>query len=264
MNIITFPLINLQLNINKVAFTIFGINVHWYAILIVASIILALLLCKKQDGKYGIKYEDILDLSIILIPIAFICARLYYVIFNIKNYTNIIDIINIKDGGLAIYGGIIGGIITAYIFCKKRNIRILDLLDYVVAFLALGQAIGRWGNFINVEAYGTVTNVPWKMGIQTNAGIEYVHPTFLYESISTLVIFIILMKMSKNRKYSGQITCYYLIMYSFIRTIIEGIRVDSLMLGNLRISQVVSIILFIVFSALAIRKTTNIRNTKTN
>ena len=248
MNIITFPLINLQLNINKVAFTIFGINVHWYAILIVASIILALLLCKKQDGKYGIKYEDILDLSIILIPIAFICARLYYVIFNIKNYTNIIDIINIKDGGLAIYGGIIGGIITAYIFCKKRNIRILDLLDYVVAFLALGQAIGRWGNFINVEAYGTVTNVPWKMGIQTNAGIEYVHPTFLYESISTLVIFIILMKMSKNRKYSGQITCYYLIMYSFIRTIIEGIRVDSLMLGNLRISQVVSIILFIVFS----------------
>lgn len=264
MNIITFPLINLQLNINKVAFTIFGINVYWYAILIVASIILALLLCKKQDGKYGIKYEDILDLSIILIPIAFICARLYYVIFNIKNYTNIIDIINIKDGGLAIYGGIIGGIITAYIFCKKRNIRILDLLDYVVPFLALGQAIGRWGNFINVEAYGTVTNVPWKMGIQTNAGIEYVHPTFLYESISTLVIFIILMKMSKNRKYSGQITCYYLIMYSFIRTIIEGIRVDSLMLGNLRISQVVSIILFIVFSALAIRKTTNIRNTKIN
>lgn len=254
MNTITFPLLNIQLNINKIAFTIFGINVYWYAILIVASLILALLLCKKQDGKYGIKYDDIIDLSIILIPIAFICARLYYVIFNFSNYTNIIDIINVKDGGLAIYGGIIGGVITAYIFCKKRKTNILDLLDYIVPFLALGQSIGRWGNFINVEAYGTTTNVPWKMGIQTNAGIEYVHPTFLYESISTLIIFVILMKISKNRKYSGQITYYYLIMYSFIRAIIEGFRIDSLMFYNLRISQVLSIIIFIVFSIVVIRK----------
>lgn len=237
MQTITFPLLNLELNINKIAFEIFGVPVYWYAILIVASIAIALILSKIQDGKYGIKFEDILDLSIILIPISFICARIYYVIFNINNYTNIIDIINIKDGGIAIYGGIIGGAITSYIFCKKRKINLLDLLDYIVPFLALGQAIGRWGNFINVEAYGINTNLPWKMGIKMGKDIQYVHPTFLYESICNLIIFIILTKISKKRKYIGQITYYYIIMYSFIRAIIENLRIDSLMLYNFRISR---------------------------
>lgn len=237
MNQITFPLLNLTLNINKIAFTIFGIPIYWYAILIVASIILALILCKKQDGKFGIKYEDIVDLSIILIPISFICARLYYVVFNITEYTNPLDILNIKDGGLAIYGGIIGGAITAYIFCKKRKINFLDLLDYIVPFLALGQSIGRWGNFINVEAYGTRTNLPWKMGVHIKNEIQYVHPTFLYESIATFIIFIILLKLSKKREYSGQVTSYYILMYSFIRAIIENLRIDSLMFYNIRISR---------------------------
>lgn len=202
-----------------------------------ASLAIALILSKIQDGKYGIKFEEILDLSVILIPISFICARLYYVIFNMQNYTNIIDIINIKDGGLAIYGGIIGGVATSYVFCKKRNINILDLLDYIVPFLALGQAIGRWGNFINVEAYGTSTNLPWKMGIQIQNEIQYVHPTFLYESICNIIIFIILNKISKKRKYKGQITYYYIVMYTFIRGIIENLRIDSLMLYNFRISR---------------------------
>lgn len=254
MNTITFPLLNLELNINKTAFTICGVPVYWYAILIVASIGIALLLCKKQDGKYGIKFEDIVTLSIILIPISFISARIYYVIFSLKDYKNIIDILNIKDGGLAIYGGIIGGAITAYIFCKKRKINLLDLLDYIVPFLALGQGIGRWGNFINVEAYGTSTPIPWKMGIQGPNGVEYVHPTFLYESICNFIIFIILSKISKKRKYEGQITYYYIVMYSFIRMIIEGIRIDSLMLYNLRISQILSGILFVVFCIIIAKK----------
>lgn len=215
---------------------------------------------QKQDGKYGIKYENIIDLSIILIPVSFICARLYYVIFNLNNYQNLIDIISLKDGGLAIYGGIIGGAITTYIFCKKRKINMLDLLDYIVPFLALGQSIGRWGNFINAEAYGAQTNAPWKMGIQIGGQIQYVHPTFLYESISTLIIFIILNKISKNRKYTGQITYYYIIMYSFIRAIIEGLRIDSLMLGNFRISQVLSIILFVAFCIIISKKEKNTKN----
>ena len=166
VNEIIFPLFNIQLNINRIAFTIFGIDIYWYAILIVASLLLDLLLCKINNGRYGIKYDDILDLSIILIPIGFVGARAYYVLFNIKNYNNILEILNLKDGGLAIYGAIIFGVITTYIFCKKRKIDILDLFDYIVPYLALGQAIGRWGNFINVEAYGTKTNLPWKMGIQ--------------------------------------------------------------------------------------------------
>lgn len=254
MNTITFPLLNLELNINKIAFTICGIPIYWYAILMVSSILIALILSKIQNGKFGIKFDDILDLSIIMIPIAFISARLYYVIFNIKNFQTLSSIFNIKNGGLAIYGGIIGGVITAYIFCKKRKISLLDLLDYIVPFVALGQSIGRWGNFINVEAYGSQTILPWKMGIQINGNMQYVHPTFLYESILTFIIFIILMKVSKNRKYSGQITYLYIIMYTFIRFFIEGLRIDSLMLGNFRISQLLSAIMFVIFAAVYIYK----------
>ena len=254
VNKITFPLLNIKLNINKIAFSVLGIDIHWYAIIIVASIILALFLCKKQDGKYGIKYEDILDLSIIMLPIAFISARLYYVIFNLNHYTTFGQILNIKDGGLAIYGGIIGGVVTSYRFCKKRNIKILDLLDYIVPYLAISQSIGRWGNFINVEAYGRVTNLPWKMGIETENGTQYVHPTFLYESLCTLIIFIILLKISKNRKYPGQITFSYILMYSFIRAIIENLRIDSLMFYNFKISQILSIGLFVVFCIIISKK----------
>lgn len=167
MNEITFPILNLELKINKIAFTLCGINVYWYAILIILSLILALIFCKRKDGNYEIKFEDIIDLSIILIPVSFICARIYYVIFNLKEYKNILQMLNIRDGGLAIYGGIIGGIIVIYLFCKKRKIKVLNMLDYIAPLLALGQSIGRWGNFINVEAYGIETNLPWKMGIQT-------------------------------------------------------------------------------------------------
>lgn len=248
MSTVTFPLLNLELNINKIAFTICGIPIYWYAILMVSSIIIGIFLCKLQNGKFGIKFEDILDLCIFMIPIGFIFARLYYVLFNLKNFPTFESIFNIRDGGIAIYGGIIGGIITIYIFCKKRKINLLDITDYIVPFLALGQAIGRWGNFINVEAYGIQTNLPWKMGIQTSNGVQYVHPTFLYESISTLIIFLILMKMSKNRKYTGQITYLYLIMYSFVRFFIEGLRTDSLMLGSFRISQILSAVIFIIFT----------------
>lgn len=260
MKLVTFPLLNLELNINRIAFTIFGIPVYWYAILIVTSLILAIIMCKIQDGKYEIKCEEIVDLSIILIPVSFICARIYYVIFNIKSFPNLQSIFDIRDGGLAIYGGIIGGAITAYIFCKKRRINLLDLLDYIVPFLALGQSVGRWGNFVNVEAYGTITNLPWKMGIQIGEEIQYVHPTFLYESIATFIIFLILINLSKNRKYAGQITYYYIVMYSFIRAIIEGLRIDSLMIGNFRISQILSIALFVVFCIIISKKQRKTQN----
>lgn len=248
MNIVTFSLLGIELNIDRVAFKIFGIPIYWYAILIVASIILAIYFCKKKDGKFGIHYEDIIDLTIFLIPISFILARLYYVLFNLNYYTSFERIINIKDGGLAIYGGIIGAVITIYVFCKKKKIVILDLMDYIVPYLALGQAIGRWGNFFNSEAYGTSTNLPWKMGIMKDNMISYVHPTFLYESIATFCIFLILVKRSKNRKFKGEITYIYLILYSLIRFFIEGLRCDSLMMGNIRISQMLSAILFIIFT----------------
>ena len=167
--------------------------------------------------------------------------------FDLKYFIkNPMQIFNIRTGGLAIYGGIIGGIITCIVFCKKRKINILDLLDYLAPALALGQAIGRWGNFANIEAYGVETTLPWRMGIyEANKYVE-VHPTFLYESIATFIIFIVLMKKGKSRKFSGELTYIYCMMYGLERLIVEGLRTDSLYVGVFRISQIVSIIIIII------------------
>ena len=260
MNTVIFPSINLELNIKRVAFSIFGIDIYWYGIIIALAIMIALLILKLQDGKFGIEFNTILDLAIYLIPISLICARIYYVLFNLQQYTNNpLKIFNLRDGGMAIYGGIIGGLITCIIFCKKRKIKILNMLDYIVPVLALGQAIGRWGNFINIEAHGTETNSIFRMGIIENGTYMEVHPTFLYESIITFFLAILLLnikdseKIKKDskkqliRKYPGQVTFIYLIVYSFARFFIEGIRTDSLMLFNFRISQILSMAIFVVF-----------------
>lgn len=247
MNTVTFPLFKLELELSRIAFSIGNIDIYWYAILIISAFIISLIIFKIKDGTFNIKFSDILDLSIYVIPISIISARLYYILFNLDYYISYPDqILNLKAGGLAIYGGIIGGGITCYIFCKKRKINILDLFDYIIPCLALGQAIGRWGNFINVEAYGSVTNLPWRMGIIEAGKYIEVHPTFLYESLVTLCLFILLTAISKKRKYKGQLTLIYLIVYSFARMIIEGFRTDSLMIGSIRVSQMLSLFIFVV------------------
>ena len=247
MNTVIFPLINLNLSIENIAFSILGIDIYWYGIIIVTGIIIGLLYLKSQDGKFNIKFSDVVDLLIFLIPISIASARLYYVVFDISYFAKYpMEIFNIRSGGLAIYGGIIGGIITGIVFCKKRKIKVLDLFDYLVPALLLGQAIGRWGNFVNVEAYGTETTLPWKMGIYELGKYKEVHPTFLYESIANIILFLIIYKISKNRKFAGQLTYLYLIGYGLIRMIIEGLRADSLMLGPIRISQLLSAVILIV------------------
>ena len=252
INEITFPALNLKLHISRIAFSLFGVNIYWYAILITFAMALSIFLMNKDDKKYNINFDDILLLIILTIPIAFIGARIYYVIFNINYYfSNPTKILNIRDGGLAIYGGIIAGTITIIMYCKIKKINILDVLDYVVPYVAMGQAIGRWGNFINVEAYGTETSNFIRMGIIENDIYKEVHPTFLYESIVTFFLFIFLFNIRNKRKYSGQLTYIYLATYSIARFFIEGLRTDSLMLGNIRISQLVSLIIFI-FSVLMI------------
>jgi len=241
--------------IPRIAFELFGVPIYWYAILIVGSMILGLIWCKLHDGRFGIKFEQLLDLAIIVLPTAIICARLYYVLFSLDYFlSNPSEIIRIKDGGLAIYGGIIGGIIVIAIFSKIKKLKLLDITDYIAPIVAFCQSIGRWGNYINIEAYGYETNWPIKMEV-IEAGItKYVHPTFLYESICTLAIFIVLSILSRKRKFSGEITFMYIICYSFIRFFIEGLRTDSLMLFNCRISQILSLALFIVFSIIMINK----------
>lgn len=241
--------------IPRVAFKIFGIPIYWYGILIVSSMVIAIFWCKKHDKRFDIKYDDLLDLAIIMLPVAIISARLYYVIFSIEDFwNNPSDIFRIKNGGLAIYGGIIGGVIVISIFSKIRKIKLLDITDYIAPIVAFCQSIGRWGNYINIEAYGYETNLPIKMEIIEHGIVKYVHPTFLYESVCTFAIFIILSRLSKKRKFQGEITYMYIICYSFIRFFIEGLRTDSLMLFNCRISQILSLSLFIVFSSILVYK----------
>lgn len=165
-------------------------------------------------------------------------------------------------GGLAIYGGVIGAIGAIAIYCKVKKIKVLDVLDYIAPYLALGQAIGRWGNFFNGEAHGTETTNFLRMGITENGNYIQVHPTFLYESVCTFIIFIILYKLRNKRKYRGQLTYLYFFLYGIARSIIEGFRTDSLMLGDLRISQILSIVLTIIFGAILLYKKVKKKNEK--
>lgn len=255
MKEITFPILKLKFEINSIAINLFGIDIYWYAILIVTAFIIAILLMKKEKEKYNIKFEDLMELIVIAIPISIICARLYYILFNRKDFMdNPIQIFNIRNGGLAIYGGLIGAIITIIVFGKIKKIKILDMLDYIVPFVPLGQSIGRWGNFFNGEAHGTITNSIFKMGIMEEGNYIEVHPTFLYESIATFVIFIILYTKRNKRDYKGQLTYLYLFLYGIIRFLIEGLRTDSLMFGKIRVSQLLSLILVIVFGIILVDK----------
>ena len=235
-----------------------SIDIRWYAIIIVSAMILALLICKKYNGRYGIKFETILDFSLIVIPISIICARIYFVLFSFDLYKdNLWEVFKINNGGLAIYGAIIGGLIVIGILCKIKKINFLDLTDYIAPVIALAQSIGRWGNYINVEAYGYETDSIIKMEVIENGQIKYVHPTFLYESVCTFIIFCVLSYFARKRKFSGQITYMYIVLYSFIRFFIEGLRTDSLMLGNYRISQILSLVFFIIFSGIMVYKKFN-------
>ena len=255
MEHINFEGLGLSLDINRVAIDLGFAKIYWYAIFIVLAAALALILCKKDDKKYNIDFENILQLALLVLPISIICARIYFVVFKLDYYIQHPNqLLSINNGGLAIYGGIIGAVITIAIFCKIKKIKVLDMFDFLVPFLALGQAIGRWGNFFNGEAHGTETNSLFRMGIIENGNYIQVHPTFLYESVCTFTIFIILYLLRNKRKYPGQLTYIYLFLYGIARAIIEGIRTDSLMLGDFRISQILSIVLSAVFGILLIYK----------
>lgn len=247
MNLVKFPGLNINLKVPQIAFSVFGIEVYMYAICIVTGIIVAAILCNINKEKFENKFENILDIGIFSLFFGIIGARIYFIIFNLEYYlNNIKEVFNFRDGGLAIYGGLITGILTTIIICKIKKIDILNVLDYVIPFVALAQAIGRWGNFFNVEAYGYETDIFLRMGIFTSDGYIEVHPTFLYESICTILIFFILRKLQKNRKFKGEIFLLYCILYSGIRFFIEGLRIDSLMFYNFRISQILSIIIFLI------------------
>ena len=224
---------------DRVAFSIFGIDVMWYGILMALGMIIGTLLAIKEGKRVGIKEDDILDLAIVAIPSGLIGARLYYVIFNWDYYSqNISQVLNFRGGGMAIHGALIGGILAGYLFSRYKKMSFFKLADTVIIGVPLAQAIGRWGNFINQEAHGGPTNLPW--GIMVNG--EKVHPTFLYESIWNIGIFIFLWIFRKKKQYEGEVIVLYTILYSLGRFFIEGLRTDSLMIGPFRMAQVISLV----------------------
>lgn len=235
---------------NPIAFQIGSFEVRWYGILIAFGVIVAILLASYNCKRKDVDFDIILDGFFIAFPAAIIGARAYYVIFEFQNYKdNIIDIFNIRKGGLAIHGGLIGAFLAVYIYSKIKKLKILKYLDIAAPSIILAQAIGRWGNFMNGEAHGGevsyefISKFPSFIERGMNIRGVYYHPTFLYESIWNLIVCIILLIIlyKKRRNHDGIVIASYMILYSLGRVFIEGLRTDSLMIGNIRVAQLISI-----------------------
>lgn len=231
---------------NPVAFELFGISIRWYGILIGTGMLLGALIAMKEAKRQGLNEETLLDILIIALPIGIIGARFYYVIFNLSLYDTFWEAINIRSGGLAIHGGILFGVGSFYIYSKVKKMDFWKWLDIATPSIALGQAIGRWGNFINGEAHGGPTTLPWGIDGMIDGVMTKVHPTFLYESLGDFAIFIFLFSLRKKKKFDGHLIALYMILYSIIRFFIEGLRTDSLYWGTFRVAQLISIVLIAV------------------
>lgn len=241
---ITFPGLGISVDPSPIAFTIGGKAVYWYGIILALGFALAVFYAMHYVTEYGLVEDDILDGVLIVAPISIICARAYYCIFNWELYAdNPISCLYIWEGGLAIYGAVIGAVLMTVLFTKWKKLPLMPLLDLVSLGFMIGQFIGRWGNFINREAHGGVTDCFLRMGLEDSFGnVTYYHPTFLYESLWNFVGFIALHFYSKRRKFDGQIFLMYVAWYGLGRAIIEGMRTDSLYLfgTGIRVSQLLA------------------------
>ncbi len=230
---------------NPVAFSIFGIDVMWYGILITVGIVTATFISCKRAPRHGLDPDRILDFVLICVPMGIVGARLYYVVFNWQQYSgDFLKIINLRLGGLAIHGGLLFGLGTAAVLCIAWKIKPLEVLDLVIPSIALAQSIGRWGNYFNSEAHGGPTDLPWAVTVD---GATY-HPAFLYESIWCLLLFFLLIYVDNHRQFQGQVFLLYGILYSLERFFVEALRTDSLMLGPFKQAQVLSLAVIIVFA----------------
>lgn len=255
-------------------FTVFGIPIYWYGVLITIGVVLAYFYAMHRTKEFGLNKDRVFDVVFAALIGGFLCARIYYCVFTTLdpnspiNYTFVTMFTGIRDGGLAIYGGIIGAFLVGYVACKIRRVNFFAMCDLASLGFLIGQTIGRWGNFVNQEAYGSVTDPNWIFGMtgdiiskEVEAGV-LVHPCFLYESVWCLVGFVFLHFYSKKlRSFDGEVTLLYIGWYGLGRAFIEGLRTDSLMLGSVRISQIVAavsfvaaIILLIVFKIVTEKK----------
>jgi len=265
MNIIEFPKLGISLDIDPVIFSFGKINVYWYGVFIAIAFVLAVIFALRDSKKFGVDEETLIDAILFAAPVAIIFSRLYYVVFSWSEFKdNPSEIFKIWHGGLAIYGAIIGAFLTTMVFCKIRKLNMWKMFDIAAPYILMAQAIGRWGNFINQEAFGGNTSLPWGMtgnkiasqlkiyqiqGINVDPALP-VHPTFLYESLWNFAAFGFLLWFRKHKKLDGEVTFLYMVLYGFGRFWIEGLRLDSLWLGPFRISQLLAAVFVVAFSAL--------------
>lgn len=259
-NIVTFPGLGLELTVNRVLLHIGGFNLYWYGALIAFGMVLALVFAFHFAPDFGLDADRMVDVIIIGTIMAIVCARAYYVAFAPFEYNSIWEILDIRKGGIAVYGSIFGAFVFGGLAARWRKLPLLPLFDLVGMGFLIGQAVGRWGNFVNQEAFGTNTTLPW--GMYSQATHDYlaatqatlaaegvivdpnlpVHPTFLYESLWCALGFVLIALRIKKRRFDGELFLDYVIWYSIGRFFIEGVRTDALMLtATLRVSQVVAI-----------------------
>ena len=242
LSTITFPSLGIEINPPR------GIpfddpRVYFYGLIIAAGLMLAVLYSCRRSKEFGIKEDDLLDGVLWVTPFAVICARAYYCVFAWHEFANDpISVLYIWKGGIAIYGGVLGAVLGILVFCRIKKIKVATVLDMVMLGFLIGQSLGRWGNFFNREAFGAETDSFLRMGLyNAYTGVtKYYHPTFLYESLWNAVGFVMLHFLSKKRKYDGQIALGYAAWYGLGRCIIEGLRMDSLYWGPVRVSQLLA------------------------
>lgn len=246
---------------NPVAFTLFGRSIYWYGILISLAVLLGIILAYREAKRKGWNPDHILDFALLAIPLAIVCARIYYVIFEWPRYAdNPISALYVWEGGIAIYGGVIGGLLAALIFTKWRKVSFWQLCDIAAPSLVLGQCIGRWGNYFNQEAFGYQVAsssqqwFPFAVYIESTGTWHYA--TFFYESLACALIFVFLLIYRRKSKTDGNVFLWYLLLYGIERAFVEGLRTDSLYIGGVvRVSQLLSVVL-VIFAAvmLIVRK----------
>ena len=258
-SVISFPSLGIEWDPAR-SISIGPLNIYLYGLIIATGLLLAVFYGCRRSRQFGINEDTLTDGVLWVTPFAFLCARLYYCIFywNEGGYANnLLSILYVWEGGLAIYGGVIGAIVGIIVFCKVKKISIGAVLDIVALGFLIGQTMGRWGNFFNREAFGAETDSFLRMGLyNTYTGMtEYHHPTFLYESLWNLAGFIALHFLSKKRQYDGQIALGYAAWYGLGRVFIEGLRTDSLYIGDFRVSQLVAAASFVLAAAMLICQT---------
>ncbi len=252
INTISFPGLGIGPLRIKETLDFLGLSIHWYGIIIAIGIAVAFFYGMKICEGHGVSKDNITDVLLYGLPSSIVCARIYYVVFNWEEYDNFLDVFKIWNGGIAIYGAVIGACLSTYIYCRCKKINFLKVFDVGAFGLLIGQIFGRWGNFVNAEAFGSPTLLLWGMQISEISENIAFHPTFLYESLWNLCVLVLLISRRKKRSFDGEMFLSYIILYGLGRFWIEGLRTDSLYLGNIRISQLVAIGCVIIGSVIYI------------